>query len=50
MGTDSHGASQLEFIDLGVAAAVRAKLDPKRILNYMPIDQLLEWAESVRDR
>jgi histidinol phosphatase-like PHP family hydrolase len=49
MGTDSHGLSQLEFMDLGVAAAIRARLDPKRILNYMPTDQLLEWAESVRN-
>jgi histidinol phosphatase-like PHP family hydrolase len=50
MGTDSHGPSQLEFMELGVAAALQANLDPKRILNYMPTDQLLEWAESVRDR
>jgi histidinol phosphatase-like PHP family hydrolase len=50
MGTDAHGPSQLEFMELGVAAAIRAKLDPKRILNYMPTDQLLEWVESVRDR
>jgi histidinol phosphatase-like PHP family hydrolase len=50
MGTDAHGPSQLEFMELGVAAAIRAKLDRKRILNYMPTDQLLEWVESVRDR
>ncbi len=50
MGTDSHGPSQLEFMELGVAAALQANLDPKRILNYMPTDQLLEWAKSVRDR
>jgi putative hydrolase len=49
MGTDSHGPSQLEFIELGVAAAIRAKLDPKRILNYMAADQLLEWANKVRE-
>ena len=49
MGTDSHGPSQLSFIELGVAAAMRAKLDPKRILNYMPTDRLLEWAATVRD-
>jgi putative hydrolase len=48
MGTDSHGPSQLEFIELGVVAALQASLDPKRILNYMPTDQLLEWAKSVR--
>jgi histidinol phosphatase-like PHP family hydrolase len=50
MGTDSHGPSQLEFMDLGEAASLRAKLDPKRILNYMPANQLLNWAQSVRDR
>ena len=50
IGTDSHGPSQLDFIELGVAAALRAKLDPKRILNYMPTDRLLEWAASVRER
>jgi len=50
MGTDSHGPSQLEFMDLGVAATIRAKLDPKKILNYMPMNQLLGWAEDVRNR
>lgn len=50
MGTDSHGPSQLEFMDLGIAAAIRAKLDLKKILNYMPTDQLLGWAEKVRNR
>jgi histidinol phosphatase-like PHP family hydrolase len=50
MGTDSHGPSQLEFMNLGVAAAIRAKLDPEKILNYMSADQLLKWAESVHDR
>ena len=50
VGTDSHGPSQLEFMDLGIAAAIRAKLDPKKILNYMPTDQLLGWAENVRNR
>ncbi len=49
MGTDSHGPSQLEFMDLGVAATIRAKLDPKMILNYMPTDQLLGWAQNVRN-
>jgi DNA polymerase (family 10) len=50
LGTDSHGASQLRFMDLGIAAAIRAKIDPKRILNYMPTDQLLQWAAAVRER
>jgi histidinol phosphatase-like PHP family hydrolase len=49
LGTDSHGPSQLEFMELGVASAMRARLDPKRIVNHMPTHQLLEWAGSVRD-
>lgn len=50
MGTDSHGPSQLDFMGLGVAAAIRARLNPERILNYMSTEQLLEWSQSVRNR
>jgi len=50
LGTDSHGASQLRFMDLGIAATIRAKVDPERILNLMSIDKLLRWAASLRDR
>jgi len=50
LGTDSHGASQLRFIDLGIAATIRAKVDPKRILNLMSTDKLLQWAAGVRER
>ena len=50
MGTDSHGPSQLGFMELGVAATIRAKLDPTRVLNYMPTKELLKWAQSVHDR
>jgi histidinol phosphatase-like PHP family hydrolase len=50
MGTDAHGPLQLSFMELGIAASIRARLDPERILNRMPTDQLLEWAATVRDR
>ena len=50
LGTDSHGVSQLRFMDLGIAATIRARLDPKRILNLMPIEKLLQWAAGVRER
>jgi hypothetical protein len=43
LGTDSHSAPQLRFMDLGIAATIRAELDSKRILNLMPADQLLQW-------
>ena len=50
LGTDAHHGWQLEFIDLGLAAALRAKIPSNRILNFMPILELKEWAQSVRDR
>jgi DNA polymerase (family X) len=36
IGTDSHHPSQLEFIEFGLAAALKAKIDPGLILNFMP--------------
>jgi len=50
LGTDSHGPSQLRFIDFGLAAAITAGIERDKILNFMPRDQLLQWAGSVRDR
>jgi len=35
LGTDSHHPWQLEFIDLGLAAAAQAKVPKERILNFM---------------
>jgi histidinol phosphatase-like PHP family hydrolase len=50
LGTDSHGPSQLAFIDLAAASALRAGIKPDRILNFMTCDQLLNWVKSVRDK
>jgi histidinol phosphatase-like PHP family hydrolase len=50
LGTDSHGPSQLEFIEFGLAAALKAKIDPDRILNFMSRAKLMEWAAGQRDR
>jgi histidinol phosphatase-like PHP family hydrolase len=49
VGTDSHGLSQLRFVDLGIAAAIHAKVAPKRILNLLSTDKLLQWAAGVRE-
>jgi histidinol phosphatase-like PHP family hydrolase len=46
IGTDAHHPWQLEFIDLGLAAALLAKIPPARIMNFMPQSHLLEWVES----
>jgi putative hydrolase len=49
IGTDSHSPLQLEFIEFGLAAALKAKIDPDRILNFMSRDDLTEWAARLRD-
>ncbi len=50
LGTDAHHDWQLEFIDLGLAAALRAKIPVDRILNFMPILELKTWAQRLRNR
>ena len=50
LGTDAHHSWQLEFIDLGLATALRAKIPSDRILNFMPILELKAWAKCIRDR
>jgi histidinol phosphatase-like PHP family hydrolase len=50
VGTDAHHPWQLEFIDLGLAAVVRAKLSPQRIINFMLVEDLKTWIQQVRDR
>jgi histidinol phosphatase-like PHP family hydrolase len=49
IGTDSHGPSQLEFIDLGLASALLAGVNPERVLNFMTGSELLAWVTSVRE-
>ena len=50
LGTDAHHPWQLDFIELGLAAALRAKIPADRIVNFMPVVELKAWANSVRDR
>lgn len=50
LGTDSHGPSQLRFIDFGLASAALAGLKRERILNFMSREELLNWAASVCEK
>jgi histidinol phosphatase-like PHP family hydrolase len=49
LGTDAHHPWQLEFIELGLAAALRAKIPADRILNFMPVRDLKNWAQELRN-
>jgi histidinol phosphatase-like PHP family hydrolase len=48
LGTDAHHVWQLEFIDLGLAAALRAKISTDRIVNFMTLLELKAWAQALR--
>ena len=50
LGTDSHGAAQLRFMEYSAAAALMAGVRKDRILNLMSRDALLDWAAGVRER
>jgi histidinol phosphatase-like PHP family hydrolase len=50
LGTDAHHPWQLEFIELGLAAVLRARLPPEQIVNFMPVMDLKSWIQKVRDR
>jgi histidinol phosphatase-like PHP family hydrolase len=50
LGTDSHGPSQLRFIEFGLASAMLAGINRDRILNFMTTEQLLTWVASVREQ
>jgi histidinol phosphatase-like PHP family hydrolase len=50
LGTDAHHPWQLEFIDLGLAAVLRAKLSPGQIVNFMSVRDVKGWIERVRQR
>ncbi len=50
LGTDAHHPWQLEFIELGLAAILRAKLSAERIINFMTLEELKNWIQTVRTR
>jgi DNA polymerase (family 10) len=50
LGTDAHHPWQLEFIELGLAAALRAKISAQRVVNFMSTPDLKRWIQQLRDR
>jgi putative hydrolase len=50
LGTDAHHPWQLEFIELGLAAAFKAKIAADRIVNFMPAMELKRWVERIRTK
>jgi len=50
LGTDSHHADQLDFIELGLAAALKARIPADRIINFMDLASLQAWVAKLRAR
>lgn len=39
---------QLSFVELGLAAALRAGMEPKCNITLLPVEKLVGWAASLR--
>ena len=50
IGTDAHSVGELHNIDLSLAAAAAAGIPKDRILNYKPLEELLEWVAESREQ
>jgi DNA polymerase (family 10) len=50
IGTDAHHPWQLGFVELGLAAAIRAGIPRERVLNFLPVAELRDWVAGVRSR
>ena len=48
IGTDAHNPTEMHFIEIGCAAAVRAGIAREHIVNFMPYDEVLEWTSSLK--
>lgn len=49
LGTDSHSPRQLGNVRFGLAAAASVGIDRSRIVNFLPREDLLEWAGRRRE-
>ncbi len=50
LGTDSHGPTQLGFMEFCAAAALIAEIPAERILNCMDKDALCGWVDDLRSK
>jgi len=46
--TDAHHPHQLDFVTLGLASVIEAKIPAERIVNFMGGTELLDWVKQRR--
>jgi histidinol phosphatase-like PHP family hydrolase len=47
IGTDAHSTDEMHLFEFGLAAAAKAGIDRKRILNFWSADEIVEWATGA---
>jgi histidinol phosphatase-like PHP family hydrolase len=50
IGSDAHTPEELDHLELGEAAALRARMPHVRMLNLRSADEVLAWAAAKRER
>ena len=50
MGTDAHHPDELAYMELSLAAALKAKIPADRIINFLPLEDLTSWIARVRSK
>ena len=48
IGTDAHNPSEMLFYEYGLAQALAAGLDARQIVNFWPVERVIEWAAGNR--
>lgn len=49
IGTDAHSIGELDNVELSLGAAIAAGIPCDRILNFLPLTELLTWVEGSRE-
>jgi DNA polymerase (family 10) len=48
LGTDAHHPDELAYMELSLAAALKAKIPAERIVNFLSLGDLTAWIARVR--
>ena len=50
MGTDAHNETEMDFMPVGIASALRAGIPRDKILNLMKAEEIVSWARDPEAR
>ena len=48
IGTDAHNPVEMQYLPVGLAAAISARIPKERILNFMSAEELAAWVSARR--